>query len=135
MNLINDDERDILQEVMNIAFGKASADLAELIDIYVVLSIPEITLLRTIEVPEYIEEQIKDLDRVSVIKQNYQGKFHGSAVLLFPGGAGKKLFSLFGNGDKQTDELAGLSIAFEKETLLEVGNILIELKLVGDIVQ
>ena len=35
-NIITDDERDILQEVINIAFGKASADLAELIDIYVV---------------------------------------------------------------------------------------------------
>ena len=125
MNLINHDERDILQEVMNIAFGKASADLAELIDIYVVLSIPDITLLRTIEVPQYIEEQIKDFDSVSVIKQNYQGKFHGSAVLLFPGGAGKKLFSLFGNGDKPADELADVSVVLEEETLLEVGNILI----------
>ncbi len=45
--IISEEERDILQEVMNIAFGKASAELAELIDIYVVLSIPDIKLLQT----------------------------------------------------------------------------------------
>ena len=123
--LINNDERDILQEVMNIAFGKASADLAELIDIYVVLSIPDITLLSTVEVPQYIEEEIKDFERVCVIKQNFRGKFHGSALLFFPGGAGKQLFSLFDNGDKSDDDLADLSVVLEKETLLEVGNILI----------
>lgn len=123
--LINDDERDILQEVMNIAFGKASADLAELIDIYVVLSIPDITLLSTVEVPQYIEEEIKDFERVCVIKQNFRGKFHGSALLFFPGGAGKQLFSLLDNGDKSDAHLTDLSVVLEKETLLEVGNILI----------
>jgi chemotaxis protein CheC len=124
-NIITDDERDILQEVMNIAFGKASAELAELIDIYVVLSIPDVTLLRTVDVPQYIEEEIKDFERVTVIKQNYRGKFHGSALLFFPGGAGKQLFSLFDNGEKPETDLDGLSVVLEKETLLEVGNILI----------
>jgi chemotaxis protein CheC len=124
-NLITDDERDILQEVMNIAFGKASADLAELIDIYVVLSIPDITLLSTAEVPQYIDEEIRDFHKVSVIKQNYKGKFHGTALLFFPGGAGKQLFSLFDNGIKPDADLAELPVVLERETLLEVGNILI----------
>ena len=124
-NIITDDERDILQEVMNIAFGKASAGLADLIDIYVVLSVPDITLMRTADVPQYIEEEIKDFEKVSVIKQNFRGKFHGSALLFFPGGAGKQLFSLFENGEKPATDLDNLSVVLEKETLLEVGNILI----------
>ena len=123
--IISDEERDILQEVMNIAFGKASADLAEVIDIYVVLSIPDIKLLETAEVPRYIDEEIKDLDNISVIKQSYTGKFHGTALLLFPGGAGRKLFSLFENGSTSASESEDLPFVLEKETLLEVGNILI----------
>ena len=123
--IISDEERDILQEVMNIAFGKASADLAEVIDIYVVLSIPDIKLLETAEVPRYIDEEIKDLDNISIIKQSYTGKFHGTALLLFPGGAGKKLFSLFENGSTSASESEDLPFVLEKETLLEVGNILI----------
>jgi chemotaxis protein CheC len=123
--IISDEERDILQEVMNIAFGKASAELAEVIDIYVVLSIPDIKLLKTAEVPQYIEAEIKDLENLSVIKQSYTGKFHGTALLLFPGGAGKKLFSLFENGSTTDSGSEDFSVVLEKETLLEVGNILI----------
>jgi chemotaxis protein CheC len=124
-NIFAEEEKDILQEVMNIAFGKASADLAELIDIYVVLSIPDIKVFRTSEVPKYIEEGIKDFSRVSVIKQNFQGKFHGSALLFFPGGAGKELFSLFDNDNNHEQNDPDLSVVLETETLLEVGNILI----------
>ena len=123
--IISDEERDILQEVMNIAFGKASAELAEVIDIYVVLSIPDIKLLKTAEVPQYIEAEIKDFDNISVIKQSYTGKFHGTALLLFPGGAGKKLFSLFDDGSAADSGSEDFSVVLEKETLLEVGNILI----------
>jgi chemotaxis protein CheC len=123
--IISEEERDILQEVMNIAFGKASAELAEVIDIYVVLSIPDIKLLKTVEVPQYIEAEIEDLESFSVIKQSYTGKFHGTALLLFPGGAGKKLFSLFENGSTAVSESEDISVVLEKETLLEVGNILI----------
>ena len=123
--IISDEERDILQEVMNIAFGKASAELAEVIDIYVVLSIPNIKMLKTADVPRYIEEEIKDLKEISIIKQSYTGKFHGTALLLFPGGAGKKLFSLFDNGSTTGSGSEDLSVVLEKETLLEVGNILI----------
>jgi chemotaxis protein CheC len=123
--VISSEELDILQEVMNIAFGKASAELAEVIDIYVVLSIPDIRLMKTAEVPGYIEAEINDFENISVIKQNYTGKFHGSALLFFPGGAGKKLFSLFGRDRAAAPEREGHSVVLEKETLLEVGNILI----------
>ena len=123
--IISDEEQDILQEVMNIAFGKASAELAEVIDIYVVLSIPEIKLLQTAEVPQYIEAEIQDFENISVIKQSYTGKFHGTALLFFPGGAGKKLFSLFENERTTDSGSEGFSVVLEKETLLEVGNILI----------
>jgi chemotaxis protein CheC len=123
--VFSDEERDILQEVMNIAFGKASADLAEVIDIYVVLSIPDITLLKTADVPKYIENEVQDLEKISVIKQSFKGKFHGTALLLFPGGAGQKLISLFDNGVEAGTRNNDVSIVLEKETLLEVGNILV----------
>jgi chemotaxis protein CheC len=121
----SEEESDILQEVMNIAFGKASADLAEVIDIYVVLSIPDVMLLKTSDVPQFIEQEIKDLEKISVIKQNFTGKFHGAALLLFPGGAGQKLISLFDNDSEIEPENSGISMVLEKETLLEVGNILV----------
>ena len=113
------DEAAILQEVMNIAFGKASADLAKVIDIRVVLNVPHVELIGADGLLQRIKEETKVYDALSIIEQNFWGKFTGSALLAFPSSAKKGLISLF---DDEGEEVSPL---LEKETLLEVGNILI----------
>ena len=122
-DMITAEETDILQEIMNIAFGRAAADLAEYIDIYVILSVPFIRLLSSAELPQYIKTEIKDYDNVSLVEQNFWGKFKGSAFLIFPSGTGKKLVTLLdgGNDSFESEPINEL----EKETFREVGNILI----------
>ncbi len=122
-NGISEEEKEILQEIMNIAFGKAAADLAEVINIYVVLSVPHIEMLRAQELPEYLKRQINNYDRISIVEQNFWGDFKGSAFLVFQASAGRELIAIFGDetgpfGSESAD-------ALEKETLMEVGNILI----------
>ena len=121
--MITAEETDILQEIMNIAFGRAASDLAEYIDIFVILSVPYIKLLQVADLPPYINTEIKDYDKVSVVEQNFWGKFKGSAFLIFPSGTGKRMISLFGGEDEsfESDPIYEL----EKETFREVGNILI----------
>jgi chemotaxis protein CheC len=121
--LITAEETDILQEIMNIAFGRAAADLAEFIDIYVILSVPYIKLIQAVDLPQYINVEIKDFDKISVVEQNFWGKFKGTAFLVFPAGTGKKLITLLDGGDDsfESDPIYEL----EKETFREVGNILI----------
>ncbi|MGV1100087.1 chemotaxis protein CheC [Thiovibrio sp. JS02] len=113
------DDAAILQEVMNIAFGKASADLARVIDIRVVLSVPQVELMRADDLLRRVREETRVCDALSLIEQNFWGKFSGSALLAFPATARKGLVSLF---DEEGEEVSPL---LEKETLLEVGNILI----------
>ena len=122
-DIFTDDEAAILQEVMNIAFGKASADLAEVIDIRVILSVPYIKLMRASELPEHIVDEIKIYDVISIVEQNYWGKFKGTALLIFPSKAGKGLVSMFENEQEFFPDAE--NVLFEKETLLEIGNILI----------
>ena len=119
-NIFSNDEAAILQEVMNIAFGKASSDLAEVIDIRIVLNVPHVELLKAEELLQRIKEKTKVYDAISIIEQNFWGKFTGSALLAFPATASKGLISLF---DEEDDDES--SPLLEKETLLEVGNILI----------
>ena len=123
--LITSAETDLLQEIMNIAFGRAASDLAELIDIFVVLSVPKIKLLQAYDLPAYINTEIMnyDHDRVSVVEQSFWGKFKGNAFLVFPSGAGKRMIALFDGRDEYFD--ADPSHELEKETFLETGNILI----------
>jgi len=121
--MITDEETDTLQEIMNIAFGRAASDLAEYVDIFVILSPPLIKVLQAFDVPSYLNNEIKDYDKVSVVEQNFWGKFKGNAFLVFPSGTGKRMISLFNSENKffesePTHEL-------EKETFLEIGNILI----------
>lgn len=121
-NVISDEEKEILQEIMNIAFGKAAADLAEVINIFVVLSVPYIKMLKAQELPEYLRSQVSDYDKISIVEQNFWGDFKGSAFLVFQASAGRELIAIFGDEETTGFETAA---ALEKETLMEVGNILI----------
>jgi len=124
-DVITTAETDLLQEIMNIAFGRAASDLAECIDIFVVLNVPQIRLVQAINLPAYINEEIMDYNtnKVSVVEQNFWGKFKGSAFLFFPSGTGKRIISLFDGRDDFFE--SDPSHEMEKETFLEVGNILI----------
>ncbi len=120
---ITAEETDLLQEIMNIAFGRAAADLAEYIDIFVLLSPPDVILLQASEIPLYINGELKDYDKVSVVEQSFWGKFKGNAYLFFPAGTGRSIISVLDNGEEvfQSD----VAHEMEKETFLEIGNILI----------
>lgn len=109
---------------MNIAFGKAAADLAEIINIFVQLSVPMIALVKAVEIPAYLKGEVPNSERISIIEQNFWGEFKGSAFLVFQSGAGKELISLLGSGEEQSFADDSLEV-LERETLMEVGNILI----------
>lgn len=116
-------EKDALQEIMNISFGQAAADLSEVINMYVTLTVPHIDLLRFDGIMPLISKDLVDSHDMSMIKQFFSGKFNGSSVLIFPHGEGKKLLRLF-------DESIGVSSSdtdvdvLEKETLIEISNII-----------
>jgi chemotaxis protein CheC len=121
--MITVEEADILQEIMNIAFGRAASDLAECIDIFVILSTPNIKLVRVHDLPEHLNHEIRESQKVSVVQQNFWGKFKGNAFLVFPTGTGKKIISLFAVQDESLE--SDMNYEVVKETFLEVGNILI----------
>jgi chemotaxis protein CheC len=122
--IFTDEEIQVLQEVMNIAFGQSAADLTEVIDTHVLLSVPFISILPVSELPDYIKNHIKDYQQVSVVEQKFWGKFKGDALLIFSSGAGKELIAILHHdrdGNYESDPMDVL----ERETLMEVGNILI----------
>lgn len=137
--IMTTEEKEILQEVMNIGFGSAAADLADVIDLYVILSVPVIRILKTCELPDYIKKEIVDHQDVSIIEQNFRAKFKGVALVVFSSGAGKGLLTLMGKREEimlESDPIGTL----EKEILIEIGNILVGAcvgkvaELLGDVV-
>ena len=122
--LLSDEERDILQEIMNIAFGQAAADLAEMINVFVVLNVPYIKVLKAVDLPCYLQDEIVGYETICMVEQHFWGEFKGSAFLIFPAGAGKELVTIMGEGQDPHFESAFVD-GMEKETLMEIGNILI----------
>ncbi|MBN1545330.1 MAG: chemotaxis protein CheC [Syntrophaceae bacterium] len=123
-SIITRDEIDILQEIMNIAFGKASADLAEYIDIFIKLSVPDVRVTPAFQLPNYFQEMLKGHERVSIVEQKFWGKFNGYALLVFPTGADSELITILSCEDP--DLFRGESIdELAKGTLMEVGNIIV----------
>ncbi|MBA4368925.1 MAG: chemotaxis protein CheC, partial [Desulfobacterium sp.] len=119
-----EEEKEILQEIMNIAFGNATADLAGVIDIYVVLSVPKIQVINIGNLPEYLRDTLNASGKTRIVDQRFWGDFNGSGFLVFPTGAGDDLISLL--EDKRLEDLHSKSEELiEQEVLTEIGNILI----------
>jgi len=114
-------EKGVLQEVMNIAFGRAAADLAKVIDIFVVLSIPEIKLMRGKDLFDYLIKEGKVSIPFHTIEQSFSGRISGHAVLVLPFESGEKLSSLF---EQEEDIFEEEMQQTNEDILLEIGNIL-----------
>ena len=124
----SEEEKDILQEIMNIAFGNATADLSELIDIQVILSVPDIRVIHSSALPDYLVETINHGQKNSVTGQQFWGKFTGSGVLFLPSGT-ERILTKFLNNPQSLDTVGKIVPLVDKSKknglLLEISNILI----------
>jgi len=122
--LFSNTEKQILQEIMNIAFGSASGNLEDLIGISVTLHNPDVEVLPVEDLIECLQKRLSLTDESLIVEKMFLGNFSGSALLHFPENISPELLAfLSGKGEiLQRDE------EFEKakkEVFLEIGDILI----------
>lgn len=118
------DEIDTLQEIMNMAFGTAAAELAEVVDVFIRLTAPEVCVVPVDRLEEVLAASIPDFSRTNVVEQQFRGQGDGMALLLFPPGAEKLLISFFQPEDDAIVQ-PDLRLELEQEVLMEIGNVLI----------
>ncbi len=126
-DLVTTEEIQILQELMNMAFGKAAADLADVVGLHVMLSVPAAGTLPAPALPTYICSEARHHPRVSVVSQEFWGDLQGSAFLVLPSSASKELLSALGDEARRYPDEAWYEPLdeLESESLMEVGNIVI----------
>lgn len=122
-SLLSPLEKDALQEIMNISFGQAAANLSDVINLYVTLTVPHIDVLRFDGVLPLICKDIAGTNDMGMVKQFFSGKFSGSSVLIFPHGEGKKLLKLFDENNDDSTYDFDVDV-LEKETIIEISNII-----------
>ncbi len=55
---LTEDERDCLQELMNVAYGSATAAITEILDAFATLSIPNIKIINADELNLYLSSEL-----------------------------------------------------------------------------
>jgi len=77
---LTEDEKDVLQELMNIAYGNATSVVAEMLDAFATLSIPKIKVIRTKELLEEFHS-LKE-DSYFFATQAFVGEFSGESAFF-----------------------------------------------------
>ena len=73
---LTEDEKDCLQELMNVAYGSATAAITEILDAFAKLSIPKIQIINANEFQPYLSKEL-DLEEEHLISlQQIKNLFH-----------------------------------------------------------
>ncbi|RQO80591.1 hypothetical protein [Acidovorax sp. FJL06] len=117
--LFNEDERDVLGEMVNIAMGKAGATLAEAFAGFVNLRVPEIRAVSAEDLRETRARLMHTYERISVLEQEFFGEFAGTIAVVYGPASYAALRQVLGFDDR-----AGDGRRQREELLLELGNAL-----------
>lgn len=117
--LLSDDERDQFGELVNVAMGRAGADLAEAFSGFVHLRIPEIRDVNLTELNETRKRLAQAYTRISILHQEFIGELAGDIAIVYGPASYAALREVLGFDDRDGD-----SRSQREELLLELGNAL-----------
>ena len=115
---LDEDQSDALQELSNVAMGRAGKSLSTLLDTFVILSVPRV---RVVDVNDLISAvaAMKDMpETVTAVRQAFFPTIRGEAIILFGPKGCRDLADLMGHEGELAD-------AQERELLLDTTNILV----------
>ena len=116
----DDDEKlDAFRELANVAMGRAGENLAKVLNEFIELPIPNVSLLHSNELHMALDEVNKNAQMSAVSKGFISTGITGEAIILFNDSNVENMAKLLGAEQGQMDD------AKEIETLMDVSNILI----------
>ncbi len=123
MSELTVERKEALIELINVSFGLAVAALAELLDVHITISVPEVSLVNSQDVFKVLGGAIAERQEVTLVQQAFNGDILGEAVLALSGRSSDSLVAMLTGDGGYTPQLEGDKL--KQEALLEVGNILI----------
>ncbi|STQ91063.1 chemotaxis protein CheC [Iodobacter fluviatilis] len=115
---LTEEQTDALQEITNIAMGRAGAQLAQILDTFIKLSVPRINIIQSSSVSSNILKMIGSKSAATAIRQSFNGSLSGEAMVVYDQHGCRNLADLMGY-DGVIDRTS------ERELLLDVGNVLV----------
>jgi chemotaxis protein CheC len=115
--VLTPDQRDALQELANVGMGRAGAMIAKILDQFVRLSIPKLSIVKREQVADSIA-QLTSQGNVSAVRQAFHSRMRGEAICIFSGERFSDLAGMMGY-DQEPDQ------ATETEILLDITGVLV----------
>ena len=116
--ILSEDERDCLQELMNIAYGSATAAISEIISKFATLSIPRIHTINSHELKDHLNTKLKTQNKYYISNQLINGQLAGENLFVIDEQSSINLTKEF---DVEDDEMNEEEI---EDVILEITNIL-----------
>ncbi len=116
---LSEDEKDCLQEMMNIAYGTATAAISEIIDAFATLKIPHIDIISTMELGTYLEKNVQTHRPHYISRQIISGEIAGESLFIIDAASAHNLMLAFNTSNGAGDEDDEC-----REIVLEITNIL-----------
>lgn len=116
--VLTEDEKDCLQELMNMAYGSATAAITEILDAFAKLSIPKIQIINTEDLKPYLSNELNLNEEHLVALQQINGTLSGENMFVIDKKSATNMAYKFGLTDDEInqDEICDIT--------LEITNIL-----------
>lgn len=115
----NEDQKDCLQELMNISYGSATAAIADIINKEATLSIPNIKTVTTKDFKDYLKNKLGSLSDYFITNQLISGSFCGETMFVIDRKSTENLALEFDLDEDEINDDAEL-----KDVILEISNII-----------
>ncbi|MDR5738940.1 MULTISPECIES: chemotaxis protein CheC [unclassified Caballeronia] len=91
---LNEDQRDALQEVANMAMGQAATRLSKLLGTFIELSVPRVRVVGVAQASQALREMTGITDAVTAVRQGFRSDIKGEAIVLCKSGSVDQLCAL-----------------------------------------
>ncbi len=115
------EQRDALQEIANLAMGRAAARLALLLGRFIELSVPRVRVVNATDAGDALREMTGIYDNVTAVRQGFRSDIKGEAIVLCRTASIARLMSVV---DRTFGEGVYGGMATPDEVVFDVANVL-----------
>ncbi|AOK20896.1 chemotaxis protein [Burkholderia cepacia] len=115
------EQRDALQEIANLAMGRAAARLALLLGRFIELSVPRVRVVKATDAGDALREMTGIYDNVTAVRQGFRSDIKGEAIVLCRTAGIARLMSVV---DRTFGEGVYGGMATPDEVVFDVANVL-----------
>lgn len=119
--VLNEDRRDALQEVANLAMGQAATRLARLLDTFIELSVPRVQVVEVSDAAAALRKMTGIQETVSAMRQGFRSDIKGEALVICRSGSIDQLCALVNDPYPRS----AYEAVSQQEVIFDVANVLI----------